>query len=713
MASPFAPSFLSALLHVMTLWGFAVAQPLYDLCARHAGFLVAHRARTPELLVTVLVLSLALPAVWGLVVALALRAAPKVGRPLLLGSIALLSAATFAPLLERFAIRDDALIVPGGVLLALALLLGGVSAAAYYFMPLARTFLSLMSPAILVFPILFLSNPSVGKLRSDQVDLAAVGQPVQATAPVVMVVFDEFATNALLDASLELDRDRFPHLAAFAEQATWFRNATGVHQFTGHAVPATLTGNYPNSKLLPTAADHPFNLFTLLGPSYDIHAFETFTELCPTEEQSEAALRQPAASLARRATSLLADMSVIWAHIALPRDWTQKLPALDLAWRNFLGPTKDEVLAKGNLAFGSSLDQFRQFVEALKPSDKPSLYFLHVLLPHRPWNYLPSGRLYLPLDRQYLPGYDSQTDLWVDFPWVVHQGWQRYLLQVELVDRLVGELMQKLKDEGLYDQALVVLAADHGVAFWPGQARRDPSRTEHPADIMCVPLLIKAPHQTEGTVSDRNVETIDILPTIADLLDVTLPWSVDGQSALDDSAEPRPHKVMETQIGQRLEFTAPLSNPWASVPVKIGLFGTGADLDSLYRFGPYPKLWGQPLAALTFGPASAVQVELDPAMAQWSQELGDQYRPSLILGYLKGPIPPGELQVALAVEGIIRATTPALAQSASISGFSAIIPESAFQPGKNVVEVFLIQGPPDQPTLLRTQPATQVLTVPE
>jgi hypothetical protein len=712
MASNSQPTFLTCVLQIMTLWGFAVAQPIYDLCAKHAGFLVAHRARAPELFITVLVLSLLIPAVWGTLVALVLRGAPRLGRWLLWGSIGLLTAVTMAPLLERIALRGDALIVPGAVLLALALVLGAVAAAAYAWLPIARSFLTLMSPAIVIFPALFLLSPSVGKLLSDHVDLAAVGQPVDATAPVVMVVFDEFATNVLMDAALQIDRGRFPHLAAFADQATWYRNATGVHQFTGHAVPATLTGNYPNSQLLPTAADHPFNLFTLLQPSYEVHAFETFTELCPSEAQSEVALREPAASLTRRTSSLLGDMSVIWAHIALPRDWTERLPALDLAWRNFLGPTKDEVLAKGNLAFGSSLDQFRQFVDAIQATDKPSLYFLHVLLPHRPWNYLPSSKLYLPLDRQYLPGYDSQTDLWIDYPYVVHQGWQRYLLQVELVDRLVGELMQKLKEVGIYDQALVVLAADHGVAFWPGQARRDPSRTEHPADIMCVPLLIKAPQQQVGSISDRNVETIDILPTMADLLDVPLPWKVDGESALDESAVPKGAKRIETQVGQRLEFAFPLSDPWASVPVKLELFGSGADPDALYRFGPFPALWGQAVADLPIQSESAARVELDPALNDWSDELGAAFRPALVLGSLEGPVPPNA-SIAVAVDGIVRGTTPLLAQSESRFAFSVVIPESALKPGPNPIELLLLTGPAEQPTIQRMQGANHVLNVAE
>ena len=36
-------------------------------------------------------------------------------------------------------------------------------------------------------------------------------------------------------------------------------------------------------------------------------------------------------------------------------------------------------------------DRFQRFLAGLRPRDKPTLNFLHLLLPHHPWRYLPSG----------------------------------------------------------------------------------------------------------------------------------------------------------------------------------------------------------------------------------------------------------------------------------------------------------------------------------
>ncbi len=47
---------------------------------------------------------------------------------------------------------------------------------------------------------------------------------------------------------------------------------------------------------------------------------------------------------------------------------------------------------------------------------------------------------------------------------------------------------------------------------------------------MWTPLLIKAPHQHEPQVIDTPTASIDVLPTIIDLLDVNVDWDLDGQA---------------------------------------------------------------------------------------------------------------------------------------------------------------------------------------
>ena len=58
--------------------------------------------------------------------------------------------------------------------------------------------------------------------------------------------------------------------------------------------------------------------------------------------------------------------------------------------------------------------------------------------------------------------------------------------------------------------------------------------------VLWVPLLVKAPGQTAGQIDDRPARTIDVLPTMADVLDVDMPDDVDGVSLLESEPAPGP-----------------------------------------------------------------------------------------------------------------------------------------------------------------------------
>ena len=83
-----------------------------------------------------------------------------------------------------------------------------------------------------------------------------------------------------------------------------------------------------------------------------------------------------------------------------------------------------------------------------------------------------------------------------------------------------------------------MVAADHGVAFPKRRERRRLNR-DTAAEIAPIPLFIKAPGQKKGEVDDAWVETIDIVPTIFDVLDLDPKVKMDGKSAFSDEVQHR------------------------------------------------------------------------------------------------------------------------------------------------------------------------------
>ena len=172
----------------------------------------------------------------------------------------------------------------------------------------------------------------------------------------------------------------------------------------------------------------------------------------------------------------------------------------------------------------------------------------------------------------------------------VDQALQQHLLQVGYVDRLVGALVRRLEETGLYDRALVVVAADHGIGFEPGGSARSVTEENLP-DIAGVPLFVKYPGQRRGLVDRRDAETIDIVPTIADVIGVPIPWHVDGRSLRG--------KPVVRRVWVRGPRSGSVSAPANAVAAGVlstarrnaALFGQGRD--SLYRLGPHQELLGR------------------------------------------------------------------------------------------------------------------------
>ena len=63
------------------------------------------------------------------------------------------------------------------------------------------------------------------------------------------------------------------------------------------------------------------------------------------------------------------------------------------------------------------------------------------------------------------------------------------------------------------------------------------------SDVLPVPMFVKYPGQKGAAVDRRNAELIDVVPTIADVLGIDLPWRVDGASLLDADPPRRPKRA--------------------------------------------------------------------------------------------------------------------------------------------------------------------------
>lgn len=104
-----------------------------------------------------------------------------------------------------------------------------------------------------------------------------------------------------------------------------------------------------------------------------------------------------------------------------------------------------------------------------------------------------------------------------------------YRCQVNYVDRKIGELLDTLRTEGLYDDALIVVASDHGEEFLEHSHL---GHSQHLYDeLLRVPLLIKPPAGYDvADCVNGQVQYLELAPTILDVTGVETPETMRGTS---------------------------------------------------------------------------------------------------------------------------------------------------------------------------------------
>jgi arylsulfatase A-like enzyme len=121
--------------------------------------------------------------------------------------------------------------------------------------------------------------------------------------------------------------------------------------------------------------------------------------------------------------------------------------------------------------------------------------------------------------------------------------------EINYFDYHFGKLIDRLKTMGIYDNTLIILTSDHGEAFWEhGVFGHDGGSFPHLYDeLIHVPLIIKPPNKLKNKLQkykddEQNmlVNSVDIFPSIVDLLDIKLNEKVQriqisGKSIFHDS----------------------------------------------------------------------------------------------------------------------------------------------------------------------------------
>ena len=108
---------------------------------------------------------------------------------------------------------------------------------------------------------------------------------------------------------------------------------------------------------------------------------------------------------------------------------------------------------------------------------------------------------------------------------IVREDWKRNYELITAMDAWAGGLIKQLKDDGLYENTIIIFWSDHGVGLPRAKRWLYDSGTR-------VPLIVRQPAGGAG-VSGRLVSSIDFGPTVLKLAGLEIPKHMQGRSFIE------------------------------------------------------------------------------------------------------------------------------------------------------------------------------------
>jgi arylsulfatase A-like enzyme/tetratricopeptide (TPR) repeat protein len=259
------------------------------------------------------------------------------------------------------------------------------------------------------------------------------------------------------------------------------------------------------------------------------------------------------------------------------------------------GWSKDEMAMRAANAFGFAERKANLVtVAALKwlrqPRSKPFFLWLHYFDPHQP----------------------------VNPPEPHHSRFSEpYVGEIGYTDEQLSSVLDELKRQGEYDRTMIVVTSDHGEGL---MEHGEPTHSLLLFDsVMRVPLIFRVPGEPAGLQVDQLSGTVDIMPTILDLLELEIPADVQGRSL---AALVRGDAVTSAPRSLYMEsLVATLQCGW-------GTLRALRTSDEKLIHGPKPRFYRvdedpgeiHDLAARDPDAVERLTADLDRAMKRWTSE---------------------------------------------------------------------------------------------
>jgi arylsulfatase A-like enzyme len=168
-----------------------------------------------------------------------------------------------------------------------------------------------------------------------------------------------------------------------------------------------------------------------------------------------------------------------------------------------------------------------KYLEKVSKNNKPFLLFLSIETPHFSKHQAPEEYLKMyPQSELQFP----KNVIVEKFP-NLRQEMQDYYAHCTATDKAIGNLINKIKSLGLFDNSIIIFTADHGEMMGSHGVRPREKQLAWDEAVK-VPFLIRYPNigNNAGKETLTPINTPDILPTMLSLANISIPRTIEGKS---------------------------------------------------------------------------------------------------------------------------------------------------------------------------------------
>ncbi|MSS07237.1 sulfatase [Clostridium sp. WB02_MRS01] len=200
------------------------------------------------------------------------------------------------------------------------------------------------------------------------------------------------------------------------------------------------------------------------------------------------------------------------------------------AWDDHLDPhywqDDEKQIKPGKWSAEFETDKAIEYMEARKGEEQPFALYLSYNPPHLPYELVP--------DRYYDKFKDLEVHYRENVPeemrekgGLLETQTRQYYAAVHGIDEQFGRILQYLKDHNMEENTIVVLSADHGEMLGSHGLM---SKNVWYEESIHIPLMMRQKGRIQAVDNDGIFASPDHMPTILELLDLSIPETCEGYS---------------------------------------------------------------------------------------------------------------------------------------------------------------------------------------